>query len=270
MTASVRDDLPRGYPFTEAYQERVRNAQDWVVIISDASNRRGTGKTVFSLKLGHMMDRTEQGLTKQKVAIDVEQIQEQYVSAPKGSALILDEAEAGLSKYRAGSRLNLMMRRLVSMGRVREKYLILNLPASSELDRDLKALCDFWFLVTKKGEAQGHFLNWHPYREKPLTPKTERWRWTDIPETHRLRDVYDHLSEEKMKHLRGEADSSSDYVSRGELESAIGTARKETERETKRSLIRDVYRNSDLTQRELAESIGISRSYLADIVADGD
>jgi hypothetical protein len=145
VNSSVRDSLPRGYPFTEAYHSRVRENQDYVVIVSDSSNRRGTGKTIFSLKLAHMMDRTESGITNEKVAINPEEIQNQYVEAPKGSALVLDEAEAGLSKYRAGSSLNMMMRQLVSMGRVREKYLILNLPAASELDRDLKALCDFWF-----------------------------------------------------------------------------------------------------------------------------
>lgn len=266
MTGSVPDQLPRGYPFTEAYRDRVRNSQDFVVIVSDSSNRRGTGKTVLSLKLAHMMDRTDQGLTSDRVAIDVAQIQDQYVSAPRGAALVLDEAEAGLSKYRAGSQLNVMMRRLVSMGRVQEKYLVLNLPASSELDRDLKALCDFWFMVTEKGTAQGHFLNWHPYREKPLTPKTELWNWSDIPGSHPLRDVYQDLNEEKMAHLRGDSDSSSEYVTRSELNSSIETARKETKQETKRELIRDVYRDTDLTQRELAESIGISRSYLADIV----
>jgi hypothetical protein len=270
VKAQVRDEMPRGYPITEAYRERVENAQDLVVIISDASNRRGTGKTVLSLKLAHMMDRTEQGLTKDKVAIDPSSIQDQYVEAPKGSALVLDEAEAGLSKYRAGSQINVMMRRLVSMGRVREKYLILNLPASSELDRDLKALCDVWLLVTSKGTAQGHFLNWEPYREKPLTPKTEQWRWSDIPESHSLRGVYDHLAEQKMKHLRGEAESGSEYISRSELDSALEKARKDTKRDVKHGLLRDVYRSTDLTQQDLADSVGISRSYLADIVSRTD
>jgi len=268
VTETVSDSLPRGYPFTEEYLSRVRNQQDFVVIVSDASNRRGTGKTIFSLKLAHMMDRTESGITNEKVAINPEEIQRQYVDAPKGSALVLDEAEAGLSKYRAGSSLNMMMRQLVSMGRVREKYLVMNLPASSELDRDLKALCDFWFLVNRKGKAQGHKLGFNPYRGKVLTPKTEVWKWRDIPEEHPLRDVYEHLNERKMAHLRGESGSGSQYVRQDSHLSSIAETQRETERETKRELLTEIYRNSDLTQRELAESIGISRSYLADIVTD--
>jgi hypothetical protein len=250
------------------YRNRVRENQDLVIIVSDSSNRRGTGKSILSLKLANAMDRTEEGLTKDKVAIDPAKIQKQYVEAPKGSALILDEAEAGLSKFRAGSTLNMMMRQLVSMGRVQEKYLILNLPASSELDRDLKALCDFWMLVNQKGTAQGHLLDFNPYREKALTPKTETWEWTDIPETHELRDVYDYLTEKKMAHLHGESDSSNQYVSRSEHSSAIEKARSETERETKVNLLNQVYRNCDVTQKELADSIGISRSYLADLVSE--
>ena len=214
------------------------------------------------------MDRTEEGITKEKVAISPEELTDSYIDLPKGSALVLDEAEAGLSKYRAGSSANMAMRELVSMGRVREKYLVLNLPASSELDRDLKALCNFWFMVQYKGRALGHHLNWNPYSEEPRTPKTDPWDWSDIPENTDLRDVYDYLTKKKRQHLRGESEESSQRLTQTEVKERVEKIEKEVKNKTRNNVLISIYNNSNLTQQQLADSIGLSRSRLADIVSD--
>lgn len=261
-------ELPPNRKFTKLYQKRVANSQDLTVIVSDHQNRRGTGKTVFSLKLASLLDRTEEGITKEKVSINPEELAEAYTEQPKGSALVLDEAEAGLSKYRAGSAVNMAMRELVSMGRIQEKYVIFNLPSSSALDTDLKALCSFWFSVKQKGRALGHFLHWNQYRGEPRTPQTGHWNWTDIPEGTHLREVYDYLTDKKMKHLRGESDASSQKVSQSELQDRIEQAKSETETKVRNELLTQIYRNSDFTQQELADSIELTRSGLADIVRE--
>jgi hypothetical protein len=261
-------DLPDGYPFTQLYQKRIANNQDLAVLISDHQNRRGTGKTIFSLKLAALMDRTEEGLTKEKVAIDPDELTKAYVELPKGSAIVLDEAEAGLSKYEAASAVNRAMRELVSMGRIREKYLILNLPASSELDRDLKALCDFWFMITAKGRAIGHHLRWNPYSEEPRTPKTEAWEWSDIDPDNPIRDLYDYLTEEKIAHLRGDRDNSSQRIPASEVGEMIKKAKDEASTETRNELLRTFYDRLDLTQADLADGVDLSRSRVADILSD--
>jgi DNA-binding XRE family transcriptional regulator len=260
------DGLPDGYPFTRLYRKRVAESQDLAIIISDHQNRRGTGKTIFSLKLAALMDRTEEGITTEKVAVGPDQLLEAYMELPKGSALVLDEAEAGLSKYEAASAVNRAMRELVSMGRIQEKYLVLNLPASSELDRDLKALCDFWFMVQNKGRALGHHLRWNPYSEEPRTPKTETWEWSDIPQDTELREVYQYLTEEKLAHLRGERDSSSQRVTASEAKNMVQKAREEAKTETRNELLNTIYDSTDLTQKELANSVGLSRSRIADLL----
>lgn len=265
---TVPDSLPDGYPFSRLYRKRVANSQDLAVIISDHQNRRGTGKSVFSLRLAHALDRTEEGITEEKVALEPTELEDAYVDLPKGSALVLDEAEAGLSKYRAGSAVNMAMRELVSMGRIQEKYLVLNLPASSELDRDLKALCDFWFMVQEKGRALGHHLKWNPYSEEPRTPKTETWEWSDISSDHYLRGIYDYLTEQKLAHLRGEADSGNQRVKASEVSDRVEQARSEAATATRDDLLTTVYRDTELTQKELANAVGLSRSRLADIVSD--
>jgi hypothetical protein len=269
MTVDVDSNgLPNGYPFSRLYRKRVANNQDLAVIVSDHQNRRGTGKTVLSLKLASLMDRTDDGLNEENVAINPDELTEQYMELPKGSALVLDEAEAGLSKYEAASAVNRAMRELVSMGRIREKYLVLNLPASSELDRDLKALCDFWFMVKNKGRALGHHLNWNPYKEEPRTPKTEPWEWSDIPKDSDLRDVYDYLTAEKLAHLRGEKDGSSQRIPATEVSQMVEKAKEEAQTSTRNDLLRDFYADLDVTQEDLASAVGLSRSRVADILSE--
>lgn len=255
-------------PFARLYKKRVANNADLAVIISDHQNRRGTGKTTLSLRLAQAMDRTEDGLTEDKVALSPNDLTDAYIEEPKGSALVLDEAEAGLSKYEAASPVNRAMRELVSMGRVREKYLVLNLPASSELDRDLKALCDFWYLVKAKGTAVGHHLRWNPYTEEPRTPKTDLIEWNGVDEYPELQSVYDHLHKEKMKHLRGEKDQSDQRLSAKEVRHKIEQAEREASKETRNKLLGELYENSDLTQRELAEALDLSRSRIGQILRE--
>jgi len=259
------EEQPNG-SFAKLYKKRVANNQDLAILVSDHQNRRGTGKTVLSLKVASRLDRTEEGITKEKVSIGVDSLLDSYTKLPKGSALILDEAESGLNKYEAGTQVNKAMRELVSMGRIEEKYLILNLPSSGALDRDLKALCDWWWLVQYKGLAKGHHLQWNPYTEQPRTPKKRDLEWSDIEEGTQLRDVYNYLTKLKMKHLRGESDESSQRLKPSEVQNKIQKVQSQTKTETRNQLLTEIYSNSELTQQELSNAVGLSRSRLADIV----
>jgi len=262
--------LPDGYPLTELFREKRQKNQDFSVIVSDSNNRRGTGKTTLSLQLARELDQTDEGLTPEKVALSPQEVQKAYVELPKGSALVLDEAEAGLSKYEASSRSNKAMREVVSMGRIEEKYLILNLPASSELDRDLKKLCDFWLLVKRRGLVQGHLLNWNNYKEQPRTPKAGEYTWSpiDATEDDELLEVYTYLTKEKQAHLRGERDESDQLVSPGEVSEQVEAARSEAETQKRNELAKRFYENTELTQKEIADTIGLSRSRVADILTE--
>ena len=273
-TQSSNSDEAR--PLVKLYRKRRANNQDLAVIISDSQNRRGTGKTVFSLKLAEKFDATEEGLTKEKVALSPDELTEAYVEQPKGSALVLDEAEASLSKYEAASSVNRAMREVVSMGRVREKYLVLNLPSASELDRDLKALCDYWALVEEKGRAVGHLLNWNQYAEEPRTPRLDgprgefRWEWDDIEDGTKLAEVYEYLHQEKMAHLRGERDESQQKLSPKEVSMKLDRAKETASTETRNELLARVYRGTDLSQSELASALELSRGRVGQIVREYD
>jgi len=260
--------LGRGHPLSETYHSRVAQSQDFSVIVSDHHNRRGTGKTVLSLKLAAAMDRTEEGLTSEKVSLSPEELAAAYIDQPRGSALVLDEAEAGLSKYRAGSSANMAMRQLVSMGRIEEKYLVLNLPAAGELDRDLQALCDWWVLVERRGLAQGHALTYHPYQQKPMTPKTEVIEWSELQDPQ-LQQLYEELTDEKRAHLRGET-SDAQHLTQAQHRKLLQQAEEAASISTRDRIIRQLREETDLTQREIAAAVGLSRSRVASIATADD
>jgi hypothetical protein len=85
-----------------------------------------------------------------------------------------------------------------------------------------------------------------------------------------LRDVYDYLTQEKLAHLRGERDSSSQKIPASEVSDMVEEAKSEASTTTRNNLISTIYRDTELTQRELAESVGLSRSRLADIVSQNN
>lgn len=267
MATDPPESLPDGYGLSELYEKRQRNDQDLLIVVSDWHNRRGTGKSVVSLRLAHALDDTEEGITGEKATLSVPDLTDAYVEQPKRSALVLDEAEAGVSKYEAGTRTNKAMRKLVSMGRIEQKYVIANLPNSGEMDRDLRALADVWVIVKSKGSAEVNIMGWNPWGEHPIVADQHTLAWDDIPKDHSLRDVYDDLTAEKRRRLRG-GGGETELVRADEVEERVERAAEDAERETRNKLLSELYQEADLTQKELANAAGLSRSHVGNILSD--
>lgn len=265
---SWTNPFSEGTPLYELYDRRVRNNADLIVVVSDYHNRRGTGKTVLSLQLAEGMDRTDEGLTESKVSLSPQEIRDAYYENPKGSALVLDEAEAGISNRSAMSNVNKTMREIMSMGRVEEKYLILNAPASSHIDKSVQELADVWFLVQRKGRALVHFFEYNPYGNQPLTSKEQSFEWSDIDTGTQLRDVYNYLTREKRKRIAGE--DSTTYITESEHEKQLKKAVETAGRERRNEVIRAVYEHPeiDVSYRQLGESIGLAKNTIAQIIND--
>lgn len=253
------------HPLAELYRERVKQNRDLVVLITDSSNDRGTGKTTEALRLAYGMDRTDEGITNEKVAMDPRPLAEAYTSLPKGSSLVLDESEVGLDKYRAGSAVNRAIRELVATGRVMEKYLVLNAPADHLVDKDLKSLVDVWVLVERRGFANVYRMDWSPHQGHELTRSLGTVSWDPIPKDHDLHGVYEYLAQEKEARLKGE--DGNGFVSREEAREMVEEAQKDIQQE-----VRDAHiaRMAELEygHKEIAEVVGLSRSRISQIVAE--
>ncbi|WP_353635645.1 hypothetical protein ABSL23_17390 (plasmid) [Halobacterium sp. NMX12-1] len=245
----------------------MRQNRDLVILVTDSSNDRGTGKTTLSLRLAAGMDRTEDGLTDEKVALDPHELSQSYSEKPLGSGLALDETELGLDKYRSGSAVNKAIRELVSTGRVLEKYLVMNAPADHLIDSDLKTLVDVWVLVERRGFANVYRMDWEPHRSHELTHDMGTLEWGPIPSGSDLQGVYDTLAEEKQRRLDGEEGDG--FVRREEAREMVKNAKEEVKTNMRNEYI---HRLSEygMSQVDVGDIVGLSRSRVSQILSAAD
>jgi hypothetical protein len=259
--------FPEDCPLGKLHRKRVAQRRDLTVLVSDWNLERGSGKTTLALRLAAACDRTDEGVTPDKASLDAAELTEAYTSKPPGSALLFDEAEAGVSNRRAMSGVNEAMRRIVGMGRVEQKYLFLTAPGVHQVDKDIRAMCDVWVFVRSLGEAQMFRVKYNPFGDHELTNDWGTLRWSaDLPGP--LEDTYDELTAEKRRRLRGEGEDGEGYVEASNVQEAADEARQEAERQTRDELLGTIYQNAeDMTQKELADAVGLSRSRVADIIS---
>jgi hypothetical protein len=259
--------LPEDCPLGKLHRKRVAQRRDLTVLISDWNLERGSGKTTLALRLAAACDRTEDGVTPDRATLSAQELTRAYTREPTGASLVFDEAEAGASNRRAMSSVNEALRRIIGMGRVEQKYLFLTAPGVHQVDKDIRAMCDVWVFVRSLGEAQMFRVRYNPFQNHELTDDWGTLTWAaDLPGA--LEDAYRHLTREKRRRLRGDGEDGEGYVEASQVEEAAQEAREEAERETRDQLLARIYENSeDMTQKDLAQAVGLSRSRVADILS---
>jgi ABC-type dipeptide/oligopeptide/nickel transport system ATPase subunit len=261
--------FPEDCPLGKLYRKRVAQNRDLTVIVSDWNLERGSGKTTLALRLAQAADRTDEGVTREKASLNAQELTEAYTSKPKGSSLVFDEAEAGISNRRAMSGVNEAMRRIVGMGRVEQKYLFLTTPGVHQIDSDIRAMADVWVMVREVGRAQMYRVRFNPFEGQALTDNWGILRWDDA-RPGPIGDTYEQLTKDKRAALRGNGEDGAGYVDADEAAESAEKAAKKAERQKRDDLLRQIYQqNDDMTQQELADSVGLSRSRIADILRDG-
>jgi len=271
--------FPEQHPLNDLYGRRIRNEQDLVILVDDWHARRGTGKTVASLQLAEAMDQNG-GLTKANVAISPNELRDAYTALPQQSALVLDEGEIGASNRDAMTKTNKALREIMSIGRVEQKYVIINTPDIGFLDKDIRQLSDVWMTMLTKGYGLVHYLKRQPYAGKLLTEARGTIQFRDIQSGTDLRNVYNWLTKEKKKHISGE--EGSNLIPEAEHEKKLEQAVKQAEKEKRNEVIRQVHEGlsgfdaDDYTrmkraggaipQSMLGEAIGLSQPQVGNIV----
>lgn len=272
--------FPEQHPLHDLYDRRVRNEQDLAIIISDYHSRRGTGKTIASLQLAEGMDQSG-GMVTGKATVRSEELRNAYFKQPIRSSLVFDEGELGASNRDAMTTTNKELRKILSIGRVEQKYLIINTPSIGFIDKDIIQLCDVWILMLRKGLGLVHFLEQNPYASgnQTLRPKKGLIEFKDIKRGTRLRDVYNHLTKQKKGHIRGEEGES--FIRQSEHKEEVRKAREDARIEMRNDLLQDVWnglgsmddddiakveRWNGITQGQLAEAVGLSQQQISNIV----
>jgi hypothetical protein len=266
LDAPTRFFRESNHELAQLYRDRVEQNRDLVVLVTDSSNDRGTGKTTEALRLAWGMDRTDEKLTTDKVTIDPHPLLEAYTEQPRQSGLVLDESEVGLDKYKAGSGTNRAIRELVGTGRVLEKYLVLNAPADHLVDKDLKTLVDVWVLVERRGFANVYRMDWSPHESKEITPKLGTLEWDPIQSGTQLHEVYEYLDSEKKRRLRGE--EGDNYIKRSEAQEMVEGAKEEAREDQRLIHLERMDAQLDLTQAQMGDIIGVSQSRVSQLLRE--
>ena len=257
----------------ELFEDVLMQHRDIIVIIDDYRGRRGTGKTVFSLQLADAMDQTEEGITKDKVSMQPEEIRNAYSSQPPGSGLVLDEGEVGASNRKAMTKTNQAIREIMSMGRVEQKYVVVNAPIRGFIDKDVQKLSDVWISMTERGKGLVHHLKWMPYKQTLHTPKKQFMEMSNIEKGTPLREVYNYLTSEKQKRIKGEGGQQ--FIPLPEHRSEIEAAEKQAKKDVRNDIVRGIFRHPeihelDISQRMVAEAIGVSQGTVSNILSEDD
>jgi len=258
-----------GLPLHELFDDVLSESRDLIIIIDDYFGRRGTGKTIASLQTGHGMDQTKQGLTWAKTSLEPEEIRNAYASQPEQSGLVLDEGEVGASNRQAMTETNQALREIMSMGRVEQKYVIVNTPIKGFIDKDILKLADVWISMVRKGLGLVHFLEWEPYSEQLLTPAKQWIEFEDIPTETDVRSVYQKLTKEKRKKI-GDEDGA-EYLSRSDHQEKLQQAREQARQDERNDIIQSLFnhpeiQNTAVSQRMVGEAVGVSQSTISNIL----
>lgn len=270
---TLENPFTEGTPLYEQFEEILREKRDIIIIVDDYYGRRGTGKTVASMKIADGMDQTAEGLTWDKVSLEPEQVRNAYASQKRKSGLVLDEGEVGASNRQAMTKTNQALREIMSMGRVEQKYLVVNTPVKGFIDGDILKLADVWISMVRKGLGLVHFLEWEPYSERLLTPTKQWLEFDDIERGTDLRRVYDKLTKEKQKRIDGE--DGQEFVPLQEHKEKISDAKDQTRQDTRDDIVRGLFRHpeiqeTDVSQRMVGEAIGVSQTTISNILNEGE
>lgn len=259
--------LPDDCPLAKLYRKRVAQNRDLTVLISDWNLERGSGKTTLAMQLAAACDRTDEGFTTDKATLSAQELTEAYTRESAGSGLLLDEGQADASNRRAMSGVNEALRKIVGMGRVEQKYLFLTAPGANQVDKDIRNMCDMWIFVRRVGEAQMFRVRYNPFGDHELTDDWGTLEWPgELPGD--LQTVYDNLTAEKRRRLRGDGDDGDGYVPADEAKQQAAQAAENARQDERDELLATIYDNSDsMTQKELADAVGLSRSRVADIIS---
>jgi len=155
------------------------------------------------------------------------------------------------------------------MGRVEQKYVVVNTPIKGFIDKDILNLADVWISMVRKGLGLVHFLEWEPYSEQLLTPAKQWIEFEDVPTETQLREVYNELTSKKRNKIDG--DDGDAYIPVDDHEEILQKEREQARQETRDEIIQSLFRHPEvqdtrLSQRMVGEAVGVSQSTVSNVL----
>lgn len=260
-------------PFGSMGKEVKRNLDsdnDAKIIIQGANSQTGIGKTTLAIRLCRYLDQTEEGWSAEKKAfVDVQKYMNAHLEYPEGSCLLLDEIGAGADSRRAMSQTNVDLSQAWQTLRARNIAVVATLPSISMLDGRMLELSDWWVLVEKRGVAKPHRVNVNDYA--PNRNPQKQWidefiTWDDVADGDPDKEYLDRIKDEMVK------EEGVKSIPMPEHRQKVEEAKEEAAHERRNEIIRDVYKNTDLSYANIGEldTIDLTKQTIGQIVRDDD
>jgi plasmid maintenance system antidote protein VapI len=252
-------DLPVGklmnpdQPLNKFRGGRQNQSRDTKIIITSRNSTTGTGKTTLAVWLALNWD--QYGFTADKATLNPSEYIDKYLETRPGEVLIMDEAEQ-LDARRSMSNKNLEFADRWQQLRYRQVDSILTLPTASALDKRLEELADIWINVTGRGYAQVHRTTVNDRTKKINQIPLQTLTWPDISD-HEVKKALDRKKEKK-----------NEAQNQLEKSEAASLDPEKVKQNTRNELIKSVYNDTELTQKELANAAGIDQSRVSQILKE--
>jgi len=253
-------------------RSKLRNDNDVKIIIVGQNSQTGIGKTTFAVQLCRDIDLTDDGWSaKEKAFVDVPEYIKAHQTMPKQSCLMLDEIEAGADSRRAMSHENVQLSQAWATMRAKNIATVATLPSVSMLDNRMLEMADYWVLVRERGLAQPYRVEVNDFNTKisrdPIR-NGEHVRFGDLPDDDPDKKYLDDIKDDLVMELT----ANSERIKASEHERKVKQAREDARREKRDKAIYELYHNTDMTTRDLAEFdwVGVNQSTVSTVLNKQD
>lgn len=174
-------DPPSGIsgPFWQELGKRKMEGRDAKVLVTAKDGQTGVGKSNFCDFASYVSDTTPEGFVPRKTTIEPQRFIELYHVLPKGSALVMEEAEQFDSR-RGMTEENVEGTQTWQQARVREIIAWLNLPDPSMIDTRFEKLADFWVNVERRGKARVYEKKIHSTKQVVYYKTMQTIEWPNM------------------------------------------------------------------------------------------
>lgn len=232
-------------------KNKLSNDNDIKVIIQGRNSQTGIGKTTLAIQLCRYID--PEWNAEDKAFVDTQDYIDAHLEYDKGSALLLDEIEAGADSRRAMSHENVELSQAWATLRARNIATVCTLPSISMLDNRMLEMADYWVLVKQRGLAQPFRIEVNDFKPKRLPsrkplPGDEHIQFVDLPDGDSDKEYLDQIKDEMLKD-----DGGLERIPKSEHQRKLEKAKKEARRELRNEAICSVYEETELSTTEISE-----------------
>jgi len=221
--------------------------------VYDSGGGRGTGKSVAGL--WSMVYYYEGKIQLDNVIFNGMELLERYSEGDLGECVIYDEAIRDLYKREAMTIINIVLVKLLDLGRWRKIFLIVILPNFWALDPDVRNIVDVRGYIYNKGLERGFTIFYKGQR----SPWTRAEPYLDRRFTYKFRDFpKGAYSRYKRKKVKAYKKSVQDF--KKILERRMGTGKSK-----RKQILEELYTNPNASSSAIARKVGTSESYVGRI-----